>query len=57
MEDLTISRRKFLTTTAMAAAASTVPFNYAFTIGRSKRNGQSTFFLNWNTQLSLILIR
>jgi len=44
MADSTISRRKFLGTTATAAAVSIVPFNYAFSIGKpgkpnSKVNG------------------
>src|SRR5512133_3814038 len=40
MRNPTISRRKFLGTTAAAAAVSIVPFNYSFAIGSKKPNSK-----------------
>ena len=40
MRDASISRRKFIGTTAAAAAVSMVPFNYSFAIGSKKPNSK-----------------
>jgi len=40
MRNAEISRRKFIGTTAAAAAVSMVPFNYSFAIGSKKPNSK-----------------